>query len=98
MANGDFSQLLLAAREGWINSVNRLLAAGADIQAVNDDGENALVLAAREAHPRMVRLLLERGARFDSRAADNRRAFPLAKLDENSTLMAQYIHSESDPT
>lgn len=46
----------------------------------------------------MVRLLLEQGAWFDSRTADNRRAFPLAKLDENSALMAQYVHSESDPT
>jgi len=98
MANGDYSQLLLVARKGKINSAKALLAAGADIQAVNDGGDNALTLAAREAHPRMVRLLLERGARFDSRAADNRRAFPLSKLDENSTLMAQYVHSESDPT
>lgn len=99
MASSDSGQqLLLAARKGRINSMKTLLAAGADIQAVNDGGDNALTLAAREAHPRMVRLLLERGARFDSRAADNRRAFPLSKLDENSTLMAQYIHSESDPT
>lgn len=98
MTDNDCERLHYAASKGRVNSVKALLASGVDLHAMNDDGENALILAAREAHPRMVRLLLELGARFDSKTRSNLGAFPLARLDENTTLMAQHLHSGSDPT
>lgn len=98
MTDNHFEKLHNAARKGRINSVKALLASGVDLHAMNDDGENALILAAREAHPRMVRMLMTLGARFDSNEMSNRMAFPLAMLDQNSTLTSQYLNSESDPT
>lgn len=98
MTDNDCEKLHYAASKGRVNSVKALLASGVDLHAMNDDGENALILATREAHPSMVRLLLELGARFVSKTRSNRGAFPLARLDENTTLMAQHLHSGSDPT
>lgn len=53
--------LMLAAREGHVDNVNALIAMGADINAVNQNGDTASTLAAGQQSPQHqeVRLMLE---------------------------------------
>ena len=46
-------------------AVTALLAAGADVNAVNDAGETALHAAAQTGNVAMIRLFAERGAKLD---------------------------------
>jgi ankyrin repeat protein len=60
-ANPD-TALLLAARKGDTASLQRLLRAGADVEAKDQGGSTALAVAANYGHPDAVKLLLENGA------------------------------------
>lgn len=51
-----------AARTGDVPVLERLLAAGADIDALDGHGQTALMLAALEGHERAVAFLAQRGA------------------------------------
>jgi len=57
-----FTALLFAVRAGAIDATRALLDAGADVNDVLSDGENALVVATANAHWQLADLLLERGA------------------------------------
>jgi len=54
--------LHIAAQEGFIAGVKGLLDHGADIEAVNSDGETPLLIAVRRQRFAVVELLLTRGA------------------------------------
>ena len=60
-ANGGFTPLLFAAREGEVESARLLLDAGADIDAIAADGKNALGLAIYNGHYDVATLLVDRG-------------------------------------
>jgi ankyrin repeat protein len=61
--NHLFNELLhRAVMEGDIVMAQRLLAGGADVSAVDKDGDTSLFIAAREAHQTVVQLLLDHGA------------------------------------
>jgi uncharacterized protein len=51
-----------AVRRGHIEELQRLLAAGSDIDARDRHGQTALMRAARHGHCQMVEWLIERGA------------------------------------
>ena len=57
-----FTALIFAVRAGSIDSARALLDAGANINDVLSDGENALVVATANAHWQMADLLLDKGA------------------------------------
>lgn len=57
-----FTALLFAARAGDLESVRRLLEAGANPNDKTDDGLSALVLATVRGYPAMAMLLLDKGA------------------------------------
>ena len=59
--------LRMAAQEGKSRFVERLLAMGADLEDVGDDGMTPLALAAYYGHAKVVKRLLAAGARLDSR-------------------------------
>ena len=61
-ANGGFTPLLFAAREGEIESARLLLEAGADIDAIAADGKNPLGLAIYNGHYDVASLLVDSGA------------------------------------
>jgi ankyrin repeat protein len=57
-----------AAHGGHTAIIRLLLAAGAKVDAPEDEGQTALMIAAREGHMDVVRLLLEAGADKSYRA------------------------------
>ena len=59
---GRMTALLFATREGHLDTVKALIAAGADINAVDNEGTSALVLATLNGHLDIAGLLLEAGA------------------------------------
>lgn len=59
--NGN-TPLMLAALEGNAMMVSRLIEAGADLYAINDDFNGVLFNACYSASPEVIRLLVEAGA------------------------------------
>jgi ankyrin repeat protein len=65
---GGFTPILFAAREGRVDSAKALIAAGADVSAIDPDRQSALVIALINGHFDVANLLIEHGA--DVNAAD----------------------------
>jgi ankyrin repeat protein len=59
---GGFTPLLFAAREGHAAAAAALIAAGADVSAVDPDRQSALVIALINGHFDVANLLIEHGA------------------------------------
>jgi ankyrin repeat protein len=64
--NGRFNEtpLQVAARSGHLEVVNRLLAAGANVNHVDNDGFSPVTSAARAGRWRVVKVLAEAGGDF----------------------------------
>ena len=62
IAEGGFTALLFAARQGDLASARLLLAAGADPNVVAPSGTSALVVAAHSGHGELAAWLLDQGA------------------------------------
>lgn len=58
---GGLTPLILAAREGALDSVTALLAAGADVNKVSGDDSSAMMVAVQNGHYKLATLLLEKG-------------------------------------
>lgn len=78
------SSLFSAALDGDLVQLQTLLAAGADVNAADADGNTALHLAARQGHLDAVKALLAAGA--DVNAADAQGWTPLFKAAYNHEL------------
>ena len=61
-ANGGFTALHFAAREGELEAAQALLAAGADVDAIGADGKSVLGLAIYNGHYAFASWLIEAGA------------------------------------
>ncbi|POM78898.1 Ankyrin repeat domain containing hypothetical protein 52 [Phytophthora palmivora] len=61
-----YTPLMVAAKRGYVEIVQVLLSRGANIEAVNDDGNRALEIASRNGRTAVVQLLLENGAFVDA--------------------------------
>jgi ankyrin repeat protein len=72
--------LKVVAVRGDLHAARLLLDAGAEVNAVNEDGFTALHHAASHGHTEIVALLLERGAFLEARNADGRTPLELARL------------------
>jgi uncharacterized protein len=71
-AQGGLTPLLLAAREGHVESVQALLTAGADVnQASAGDRTNPLLIATINGHFDLARLLIETGANPQAASENN---------------------------
>jgi ankyrin repeat protein len=88
-SNGD-TPLITAARVGYTDAVELLLALGARVDATNKMGETALITAVQQREVDAVKLLLEHGAnpdKADSAAGYSARDY--AKRDtRNPQLLA----------
>ena len=82
---GGRTPLHNASRDGDLDEVRRLLEAGADIEARDNEGETPLHDACWNGHLEIARLLLDRGA--DATAVDNDGETPFG-------LAIEYDHQE----
>ncbi|MDT8397538.1 MAG: ankyrin repeat domain-containing protein [Pseudomonadales bacterium] len=111
-ASGELTPLLIAAREGHMESVRLLLDAGADINAVAADGKNALALAIFNGHYAIGSYLIDRGidpTKVDAQnftplfwAVDRRNMetapnFPWMVTDDPLSLIRQMLDAGVDP-
>ena len=71
------TELINAVKAGEISAVQRMLAAGANVNSCDGDGATLLMLAAQEGDLPMVKALLDGGA--DVNACDERGWAALAK-------------------
>lgn len=62
MAHGGSTALLLAARQGHVDTARALLDAGANVNDIDASGASALVIAAHSDHRELSLFLLSRGA------------------------------------
>ena len=69
-ARGGWTPLMYAALYGDADAVRRVLAAGADVNAANDNGTTALTLAVHDANK--TRVLLQAGAKPNQAPDDGR--------------------------
>ena len=67
-STGGFTPLLFAAQQGDLDSMQALLAAGAQLDGITPEWGSALVVAAARGHEEIALFLLEQGA--DPNAAD----------------------------
>jgi uncharacterized protein len=76
--SGGLTALMLAASCDRLEILQQLLAAGADVDRVNQDGTPALMIAAYKGHQQIVAALLEAGATLDRQDQDGDTALNLA--------------------
>jgi ankyrin repeat protein len=81
--------LMVAARNGLVETARTLLAAGAEVDRADNRGGTALHLAARHGHVQVMRVLLEAGAEVDRRGGQEYKG-PLPLY-----LAAAYGHVEA---
>ena len=84
------SLLFLAAQNGHLAAVQKLLGQGADKDKTRDDGASPLWIAAQNGHLAVVQYLLEQGA--DKDKAKNTGATPLyVAAQEGHLIVVQYL-------
>ena len=91
--NGD-TALMIAARLGYLEGINSMIAARAKIDATNRQGETALIIAVQTRNVQAVKRLLEAGAsasRTDSASGLSAREY--AVRDRRSTEILKLIDS-----
>lgn len=91
--NGD-TPLIVAARVGFGEGADVLLAKRAKVDAANRQGETALIVAVQQRQPQLVRKLLEAGAnpdRTDTAAGYSARDY--ARRDRRSTELLRIIEA-----
>ena len=79
-------QLIVAAREGKIERVEKLLAKGADVNAGDIAGQTALMYAAGEGHSEIAEFLIEQGANVDVKNKAGRTALMIAETLGHSEI------------
>jgi len=83
----DDNTLISACRCDDLAEVARLIAAGADVNARDNDGRTPLVRAAWYGHPDIVAALLKAGADVDARNNDGKTALMWAADEPTRTAL-----------
>ena len=87
-----------AASRGDVPALERLLAAGTDIDAKDAHGQTALMLAALEGHERTVAFLADRGASLDHTAEYHLTALMLAVIRGHRWVAQSLVNAGADLT
>jgi len=74
-----FTPLMIAAQEGYLDTVAVLITLGADLEAAEENGLTSLMAAARDGHIEIVRLLLEAGANWNTKTLAGSTALDVAR-------------------
>jgi len=84
---GASSDLFIAIRNGDHAQVDKILGAGADVNAVDADGTTALMHAVVESDVKMLKLLVDRGANVNAKNAQDSTALMYAATDLAKTSL-----------
>ena len=90
--------IIAASSEGHREVVEALIAAGADIDAIDKDGTSSLMASAARGHVEIVEALVKNGAKVDEQNVDGHTALMFAYNGKNQveTLWERYGHFASD--
>jgi ankyrin repeat protein len=88
--------LMLAAFEGNLPAVQRLLAEGADVNSRDEAGDTALMFAAFKGHAAVVYLLLLHGANVHARARNGWTARKAARSGFHTEIEAMLSKAEAE--
>jgi ankyrin repeat protein len=80
---GAGRRLLEAAEKGRTSAVRLMLDGGADVNATDDDGWNALHFAAADGTVELIELLIAKGLKADTPAKDGATPIELAEEEEH---------------
>lgn len=87
--SSSFRKMAHAAHKGDINTVQNLIAAGADVNEVSKYGESALANAAMSGHTAIVKLLIDHGADIDQAIAQCEESIRWGKENGNAGVSAE---------
>ena len=87
-----------AARAGNVEAMERLLEQGADIDALDEHGQTALMLAAMRGHTAVARFLVARGAKLDHTAKFHLTALMLAVIAGHADIVRALVEAGADLT
>ena len=87
--------MILASTKGHLEVVQALLAKGADVNAKESTGYNALIEASRYGHVKLVQALLAKGA--DVNAKTNRGDNALSVAKEHADVTALLLQAGAKP-
>ena len=96
VARGEGHDLGYAAYYGDLCEVERLLAAGANVNAKDRNGITALMAASLEGHREVVALLLARGAEINARTKDGETALIYASINGDKEVVALLLAKGAD--
>ena len=89
-------QLFSAVKRGAVDEIPVLLAAGADINATNVDGETPLFMAVRGESKKMVSVLLTAGADINATNEDGETPLFMAVRSENRNMVSLLVEKGAD--
>lgn len=87
-----------AVRRGDVETLRRLLTAGADINARDRHGQTALMIAAQDGQAGMVRFLVEHGAALNHTAKYRLSALMLAVIRGHADIVRTLVEAGADLT
>jgi ankyrin repeat protein len=89
-------QLLKAASKGDIGETLKLIQAGANIDAINEEGHSAVTMAISKQHMNVVRLLIESGGTMDRTGFLVHKPLHVAVLTGNVDLVRYVLDNGAD--
>jgi ankyrin repeat protein len=97
LREGETGELLRAAADGNVFKVDKLLSAGADVNAPTPDGATALMGAVYYGYPQTSRLLMERGADVNAATNDGVTALHYAAQQGRTDIARDLLQKGADP-
>src|SRR6185503_87426 len=93
----ELTPLMLAAHAGFASLGQRLIKAGADVNAIDGQGTTALLWAVRRDQPETIDLLLEAGAEVDRRDKSGWTALTMAAKLGRETIVRNLLDHGAKP-
>lgn len=96
-ADGRFTPLMRAAKEGRLDIVEELLAAGVDLTVTNTDGCNALWLACYNGSHAIIETLIAAGIDIDLQNANGASALMYVASNSKPDLVKLLLEKGANP-